>query len=688
MERRTVIQFIAGVTAGVMVTPIPWKLTDDLSIWSQNWSWIPKNIKGESAFVPATSKLCPSACGIKVRVIDGRPVAVMGNPDNPLGATGVSPLAAAEVQLLYSPSRVKRPLKRQADGAYTAITWDEALALVTEKVGAVKGMSGKIAAVSGDETGSINEVLTGLLAAAGSSSFFVMPGEMQTASKAWNGIMGGQGQLGYDIEGSDFVLAVGADVLESWGTVVRNRNAFAKARPAAEKPQATYVYAGAVENGTATGADEFVAIKPGSEATFALGLAYYLLEEGASVDAPDFAAFKDLVLKKFGPKAVAKATGADAGVIAKVAKALRAASKPLVIVGSAFNQGGSPTNVIAGAAVNMLLGRLNKPGGMTVLPVTQPLVRGAMSRQDILKNDLVTFLADMEKGRTAIPEVLVVYDANPVYALPQAAAMAETLAKVPFKVSFSAFLDETALACDLVLPIPLGIERYDDVDTPYGCGKATYCANGPVIAPVFDSAPGGEVLMAVAANIGIDLGFSAFQALLEAKASAKGCELGAGVTSDEQITPWGVALGAAALTQALKAAKADEGLAVAPVCFLRMGSAKVAMSPFALKAIRDTELLGTDSFVQMNSATAGKQGLSEGDAITLTSAAGSIAARVHVAETVMDDVVAVPMGFGHSAYDEYVKGKGANVSKLLTARFEAGTGMPVWADATVTIAKA
>jgi hypothetical protein len=54
----------------------------------------------------------------------------------------------------------------------------------------------------------------------------------------------------------------------------------------------------------------------------------------------------------------------------------------------------------------------------------------------------------------------------------------------------------------------------------------------------------------------------------------------------------------------------------------------------------------------------------------------------------MTDTVAVLLGFGHTAFDEFSKGKGANVMHLLTAGFEPVTGLSVWNRAGVNIAKA
>ncbi len=47
-------------------------------------------------------------------------------------------------------------------------------------------------------------------------------------------------------------------------------------------------------------------------------------------------------------------------------------------------------------------------------------------------------------------QVVLVHDANPLYTLPKSGKFAESLAKVPFKVSTATVLDETAAACDLI----------------------------------------------------------------------------------------------------------------------------------------------------------------------------------------------------------------------------------------------
>jgi len=136
------------------------------------------------------------------------------------------------------------------------------------------------------------------------------------------------------------------------------------------------------------------------------------------------------------------------------------------------------------------------------------------------------------------------------------------------------------------------------------------------------------------------------------------------------------------------AAKADDkAVALAPVSKLAYGTGSLATPPANLLVVRDTELLGKDLLVQMNAATAKKLGVASGNKVKLSAGTGEVKALVHVNEGVAADTVAMLLGFGRSAWDEFTKGKGDNVYKILTVSDEAGTGLKVWAGSTVTVAK-
>ena len=103
MNRRGFLKFAAGGTVGLVASPIIWNTLYDAVYWTQNWGWIPRLKKGANEYLPTISKLCPSGTGIRVRLVGGRPVRALGNPDNPMSQGALTALAAAETQLQVSP---------------------------------------------------------------------------------------------------------------------------------------------------------------------------------------------------------------------------------------------------------------------------------------------------------------------------------------------------------------------------------------------------------------------------------------------------------------------------------------------------------------------------------------------------------------------------------------------------------
>ncbi len=89
-------------------------------------------------------------------------------------------------------------------------------------------------------------------------------------------------------------------------------------------------------------------------------------------------------------------------------------------------------------------------------------------------------------------------------------AMAETLKKIPFIVSFSIQLDETAEFADIVLPDAHDLERYDlfPANDPYafiipGQGDWFWLLRQPVVDPPDRVRPWGYVLLDIAERLGI-----------------------------------------------------------------------------------------------------------------------------------------------------------------------------------------
>lgn len=688
LDRRGFLKFIGGAAVGTLATPVIWKGLDDVSIWSQNWPWIPRLEYGNNlnTYIRTVSKLCPSAVGIRVRLVGDRPVRVLGDVEHPLSRGGVSALAAAEVQLRYSPARLKRPLRKAPDGAFVSISWEEAERLLAR---ACSRAGRDLACISGDANGTMNELLSAFVARCGSDRFFLMPSEAQPAARAWE-LMGGRGRPGYDLPHSDFILAAGADVLETWGPVVGNRRAWGDARPAGREPAMRLAYAGPVQNNTAAGADLWLPLRPGTELCLLLGIARLLSADGKRIPTADFEPFRSFVAR-WTPEKVAAATGLPPERLKEITNLLQTAQRPLVIAGSELGQGGGAAPIMAAFAVNMLLDRVNKEGGLRGLPTPAPIIDGAADYASFMRADLGAYAVAVQNGSAPLPRTLLFYEANPLYALPAATAATSLFRKVPYKISFSCFLDETARQCDLVIPSALGLERYDDVAYPYGVGEFVYCLARPTSEPLYESRPAGETLLRVSRAMGLNLGCRDMLTLLRRKAQSVGADwekLMEGKAYTDRTTERAeLALRPDILAQAA-GASLPQGLRLAVTTKRALGTAETAIPSSNTKTITSNELTHGTSVARCNGATAREFGLRNGNNVTLSNTAGTLHAQVRIDEGVADQTVALTAGFGHTDFDAYNDGKGMNVMRLFETAAEPGTGLAVWRSPVLQAVKA
>jgi anaerobic selenocysteine-containing dehydrogenase len=90
---------------------------------------------------------------------------------------------------------------------------------------------------------------------------------------------------------------------------------------------------------------------------------------------------------------------------------------------------------------------------------------------------------------------------------------------------------------------------------------------------------------------------------------------------------------------------------------------------------------------QLHPETARKLGLQEGQRVRLRSEQGEITVRVQFFEGASPQVVFVPLGMGHTAFDPTLRNRGANPFPLLDQVTDPLTGLPVAWATRITIQK-
>ncbi len=85
--------------------------------------------------------LCINCCGVNAYVENGKLVKVEGTKENPISKGRLCPKGERLTDLLYSPGRLKYPMKK-VNGRFQRISWDDALTEIAAKLQALKDKYG------------------------------------------------------------------------------------------------------------------------------------------------------------------------------------------------------------------------------------------------------------------------------------------------------------------------------------------------------------------------------------------------------------------------------------------------------------------------------------------------------------------------------------------------------------------
>src|SRR5215203_5619913 len=99
-----------------------------------------ETVAGVSTYYATTCRECAASCGIIAETRDGRVTKLEGNPEHPLNRGALCARGQSALQGLYNPDRLRVPLQREGN-TWKAITWDEAIRLLTQKMNENRGKS-------------------------------------------------------------------------------------------------------------------------------------------------------------------------------------------------------------------------------------------------------------------------------------------------------------------------------------------------------------------------------------------------------------------------------------------------------------------------------------------------------------------------------------------------------------------
>ena len=425
---------------------------------------------------------CPDQCSIVATVEDGRLLKLQGDPDHPFTAGFLCAKVNREHELVHSPERVLRPLKRtgpKGAGRFAPISWDEALDEIVTRWRRIIAEDGPLALLGyaySAHQGQINRGLVlGFFHALGTTRLQAGTVCDTCAEAGWNAACGGVG-------GSDPESVVDSDVIIAWGADLLTTNLHIW--PLVEQARAkgaTLVVIEPRRSGTAARADWHLRVNVGTDAALALGVMHVLVRDRLcdraylAQNALGFEKLEAEVLPRFAPARVAEITGVSVADLERLAHLYGKARAPFIRLGEGMSRctnGGQAVRAVA--LLPGVVGAYAKRGGGALLMTAQGFgftpgaIRkpsGPATTRSVNHSRLGEALLTMKDPPL---RALFVSANNPAVTCPDAAAVRRGLSREDlFTVVHDPFLSDTARYADIVLPAATHYEG-EDIVRAYG----------------------------------------------------------------------------------------------------------------------------------------------------------------------------------------------------------------------------
>jgi molybdopterin-containing oxidoreductase family iron-sulfur binding subunit len=631
-------------------------------------------VTGQATLYASTCRECPAGCGILAKNREGRVVKLEGNPLHPVNRGALCMRGQAALQAIYHPDRLKTPLLKDGQG-FRPVSFAEARArLASLAREAARRGEARVSLVT-EVVGEIQmELFRAALAQWRSPGPVVFEPFAYEALKAANReVFGVDGLVSYRLQDADLLVSFGADFLETWLSPVEYAWKF-KAMHALRGPaKGRFIHISPWQGLTGANADQWLACAPGGEAAVALGLVGRMIASGrtAGLSADARESLRKAVAD-YTPERVTALSGIPAVQVDLLAERLSRAQRPLVL--GAGSGHGAADGLKTHIAANLLNGLLD-PELKRIEAADRHRVETADRRAAVAE--------EFKRVAGGGVDLLLLNNVNPVFAFPAAGGLREALAdSKAFKVSFAAFVDETAQLADLILPTSLPLEAWD----AYSGKAAALSTLQPAMGRVFAAPSLGEVIL----EAGFEEknrpapDYSSYLVDRLHQAGRVRDELDwlrmlqhGGLFAEEpapsapKLLPGPFAAGLLAPGEPPPA-----GLAFAALPSLRFFDGRGANRPWLCEIPDPISRVAWQSPVWIHPDTARAEGLARAHIVRIATPGGSIEAPVYITETVRPGLAAMGAGQGHTAYGRWAQQVGANPFAVLAAGFDPACGGP------------
>ena len=491
----------------------------------------------EERWISTSCLNCSARCAIRVRVLNGKAVKITGNPLSSVADGKICPRAHLGLQVLYDPGRIRFPLKRtskekgrEIDPKWTRISWEEAIGEVTHRLESLRDRAQphRLLLFSGLNTRSTEDLISRFANAFGTPNLIFGNGLEGETEKSGRWMADGHYRpTAYDLDHTHYILAFGADLLESSNPLSRFLRKWGKLRR--EKSNRTKIVVISPRYSvTAAKADEWIPIRPGTHAALAMSVAHVIISEKLHDSnfinhwTTGFDLYKKLALRQYSPSVISPITGIPPETIQRIAREF-VQTRPGIALGGkeSLNWPEGSYTSYAIFCLNALAGSIDVPGGILYQEHPKYQAMPPFGEDDIARKGQAQPSLDL-RGTTQFPAAQVVtnqipeslladapypielaigFNSNFNMAAPGSERWDQALRKIPYAVHISPFISEMAINADLVLPSTTFLEEWGYDHSPAGAGLAEVRLKQPVVSPLGEARPISEILFHLSKNL-------------------------------------------------------------------------------------------------------------------------------------------------------------------------------------------
>jgi anaerobic selenocysteine-containing dehydrogenase len=435
--------------------------------------------------------LCEAMCGLEIEHDGTRVLSVKGDKKDPFSHGFICPKGARIAELHEDPNRLKKPLRKRADGTWETIGWQEAIDYAGERLNAVRKKHGldAVGFYFGNPTVHNYGIMsyTGDLRRALKSKNVFSATSMDQLPHQFmaHQMFGHTLHLAVpDIDRTDYMIIMGANPSVSNGSLMSTGGAKPKL-DAIRARNGRVIVIDPRRTETTKQADEHHFILPGTDAYFLLAILHEVfandwVNPGHLTDLlKNEADLREMALP-FTPEKAAKHCGIPTADIRRIAQEYAAAERAVIYgrMGLSTQAHGTLCNWLI-LVINLLTGHLDREGGAMFTTPAVDLIRRKKHKQTygrwysrvrgLPESEGELPVAAMAEEMLTLGEgqvrAMITHAGNPVLSSPNGKQLEEALDGLDFMVCIDVFLNETTRHADLILPPAafLEVDHYDFV---------------------------------------------------------------------------------------------------------------------------------------------------------------------------------------------------------------------------------